>query len=78
MEENIIIAGKNKMPSRVLLIDDHPLMRRGIRQLLESSDDFLVIGEVGSGLEGVEWAVRELPDLIILDLNMKGLSGKIY
>ncbi len=75
MEENIIIAGKNKMPSRVLLIDDHPLMRRGIRQLLESSDDFLVIGEVGSGLEGVEWAVRELPDLIILDLNMKGLSG---
>lgn len=75
MEENIIIAGKNKMPSRVLLVDDHPLMRRGIRQLLESSDDFLVIGEVGSGLEGVEWAVRELPDLIILDLNMKGLSG---
>ncbi|VEJ09272.1 response regulator [Actinobacillus delphinicola] len=75
MEENIIIAGKNKMPSRVLLIDDHPLMRRGIRQLLESTDDFLIIGEVGSGLEGVEWAVRELPDLIILDLNMKGLSG---
>ncbi|MDG6897504.1 DNA-binding response regulator [Actinobacillus delphinicola] len=63
------------MPSRVLLIDDHPLMRRGIRQLLESTDDFLIIGEVGSGLEGVEWAVRELPDLIILDLNMKGLSG---
>lgn len=75
MEENIIIAGNRKMPYRVLLIDDHPLMRRGMRQLLESSDEFVVIGDVGSGLEGIEFAQRELPDLIILDLNMKGLSG---
>ncbi len=75
MEENIVIAGKNKMPKRVLLVDDHPLMRRGMRQLLETSDNFIVIGEASSGLEGLEWATRELPDMIILDLNMKGLSG---
>ncbi|QPB43338.1 response regulator [Rodentibacter haemolyticus] len=60
---------------KVLLIDDHPLMRRGIKQLIELNDNFEVIADVGSGAEGISVALQRLPDLIILDLNMKGLSG---
>lgn len=60
---------------KVLLIDDHPLMRRGIKQLIELEEDFEVIADVGSGTEGISVALQASPDLIILDLNMKGLSG---
>lgn len=59
----------------VLIIDDHPLMRRGIKQLVELEDNFTVVGDCGSGSEGVALALKTSPDLIILDLNMKGLSG---
>lgn len=60
---------------KVLLIDDHPLMRRGIKQLIELEEEFEVIADVGSGTEGISVALQTSPDLIILDLNMKGLSG---
>lgn len=59
----------------VLIIDDHPLMRKGIRQLLELETHFNIVGDVGSGSEGINLALQVQPDLIILDLNMKGLSG---
>ncbi len=59
----------------VLIVDDHPLMRRGIRQLLEMDDSFFVVGEASSGTEAISMANRLGPDLILLDLNMKGLSG---
>lgn len=59
----------------ILLIDDHPLMRQGMRQILELEDNFTVIGEANNGTEGVELALKLNPDLIILDLNMKGISG---
>lgn len=60
---------------KVLLIDDHPLMRRGIKQLLELDEAFEVVGDAGSGAEGINLALQTSPDLIVLDLNMKGLSG---
>lgn len=60
---------------RVLIIDDHPLMRRGIKQLVELDDCFEVVADVGNGAEGITVALQTQPDLIILDLNMKGLSG---
>lgn len=60
---------------RVLLIDDHPLMRRGMKQLIELDDNFIVIGDAGNGNEGISLALQHSPDLIVLDLNMKGLSG---
>ncbi|MEE6031586.1 response regulator [Avibacterium paragallinarum] len=60
---------------KILLIDDHPLMRRGIKQLLELDETFEVVGDAGSGAEGINLALQTSPDLIILDLNMKGLSG---
>lgn len=59
----------------VLIVDDHPLMRRGIRQLLEMDNDFVVVGEASSGTEAISQAYHLSPDLILLDLNMKGLSG---
>ena len=60
---------------KVVIIDDHPLMRRGIKQLLELDDIFEVVGDAGNGAEGINLTLRNAPDLIILDLNMKGLSG---
>ncbi|HBO37327.1 MAG TPA: two-component system response regulator NarL [Pasteurellaceae bacterium] len=61
--------------TKVLIIDDHPLMRRGIKQLIELEDNFEVVGDAGNGNEGIALALQTEPDLIILDLNMKGLSG---
>lgn len=60
---------------KVIIIDDHPLMRRGIRQLLELQSAFDVVGDACSGTEGIDLALQTSPDLVILDLNMKGLSG---
>ena len=59
----------------VLVIDDHPLMRRGILQLIALEDSLRVVGEAGDGRQGLELARRLQPDLILLDLNMRGLSG---
>jgi len=60
---------------KVMLVDDHPLMRRGISQLLRFEDEFEVIAEASNGTEAVALAHEEEPDLILLDLNMKGMSG---
>lgn len=59
----------------VMLVDDHPLMRRGISQLLSFEDDFEVVGEASNGADAVAMAHELEPDLILLDLNMKGMSG---
>ncbi|WP_298397809.1 two-component system response regulator NarL [uncultured Azonexus sp.] len=61
--------------TRVLIIDDHPLFRRGVSQLLGLADGFEIVGEAASGQEGIELAKRLDPDLILLDLNMKGMNG---
>ncbi|MEC7939774.1 MAG: response regulator [Pseudomonadota bacterium] len=60
---------------KVMLVDDHPLMRRGINQLLSFEGEFEVIAEASNGTEAVALAHEEEPDLILLDLNMKGMSG---
>lgn len=59
----------------VLIVDDHPLMRRGIVQLLSFEDEFTVTAELSNGADAVAFACRQEPDLILLDLNMKGMSG---
>ena len=61
--------------SSVLVIDDHPLFRRGVTQLLELSPVLRVVGEAASGEEGLQQAKKLDPELILLDLNMKGLNG---
>ena len=62
-------------PSTLLLIDDHPLFRRGLAGMFAISGDFQVVGEASSGREGIELARKLLPSLILLDLHMPGLSG---
>ena len=60
----------------VLIIDDHPLFRKGVAQLIsDMGDEFSLIGEAQSGLEGVQLALQHNPDLILLDLNMEGMNG---
>jgi len=60
---------------RALIIDDHPLFRRGVTQLLALENAFEVVGEAAGGQEGIELAKLHAPDLILLDLNMKGMDG---
>ncbi len=58
-----------------MLVDDHPLMRRGINQLLSFEEQFEVVAEACNGTEAVAKAHENELDLILLDLNMKGMSG---
>lgn len=62
-------------PIRVLIIDDHSLFRSGIRLVLQRQDDFELVGEAGSGLDGVKDAKRLNPDVVLLDLHMPDMSG---
>jgi len=62
-------------PAQVLLIDDHPLLRRGITQLLELEDDMELAGEASNAAEGLSQALALEPDLILLDLNMPDVNG---
>ena len=59
----------------VMIVDDHPLMRRGVRQLLALEPRLTVIAEANNGTEALAEARRLTPDIILLDLNMKGMSG---
>ncbi|KKW68037.1 transcriptional regulator [Lampropedia cohaerens] len=62
--------------SCILLVDDHPLMRRGIVELLASTDDFEVVAEASSGREAIKVACQLRPEMILLDQHMPGgLSG---
>ncbi len=60
---------------KILLVDDHPMMRRGVKQLLELQDNIEVVGEASSGEEAISLVPVLDPDMILLDLNMKGMSG---
>lgn len=60
---------------KVMLVDDHPLMRRGLKQLLSFEKEFEVVAEVSNGTDAIAQAHELNPDLILLDLNMKGMSG---
>lgn len=61
--------------STIMLVDDHPLLRKGLKQLLAFEDDLEVIAEASSGAEAIDLAVEDEPDLIILDLHMQGMDG---
>ena len=62
-------------PIRVLVVDDHQVVRRGLRTFLEVQDDIEVVGEAADGAEGVESAERLRPDVILLDVKMPGVDG---
>ena len=62
-------------PYTLLLVDDHPMMRRALRQLLELEDDLRVIGEAGNGLEALQQVASLQPQLVLLDNNMPEMNG---
>jgi two-component system response regulator NreC len=64
---------KNKL--RLLLVDDHPIVRSGLRMLFQAEPDMEIVGEVGSGAEAVRAAAALKPDVVIMDVAMPGMSG---
>jgi DNA-binding NarL/FixJ family response regulator len=62
-------------PIRVLIVDDHEIVREGLRTLLAEEPEFEVAGEASNGLDAVESAARLKPDVVLLDLMMPGMDG---
>ena len=62
-------------PIRVLVVDDHSLVRAGFRSILSGEDDIDVVGEAKDGAEAVAAAARELPDVVLMDIRMPGMDG---
>ena len=65
----------NPPPIRVMVVDDHPLVRRGTSALLAEFDDLEVVGEAANGKEAVVKAEAMKPDVILMDLIMPGMDG---
>ncbi|MCB0192898.1 MAG: response regulator transcription factor [Anaerolineae bacterium] len=63
------------MKTKILLADDHPVVRDGLRLILETQSDLKVIGEVDNGLDAVRQAVVDCPKVIIMDITMPQLNG---
>jgi len=66
---------KAAAPVRLLIVDDHPVVRQGLRTFLETRPDFEVVGEAGDGETAVAEAARLRPDVILMDLVMPGVDG---
>jgi DNA-binding NarL/FixJ family response regulator len=60
---------------RILLVDDHPVVRLGLRGMLDAEPDLSVVGEASSGDEGLAVALAERPDIVLMDLRMPGGDG---
>lgn len=71
----IACEGIEKMTIRVLLADDHALVRQGLRALLESKPGFTVVGEANDGREAVQLVEELHPDVVVMDIGMPGLNG---
>ncbi|MFW6089138.1 MAG: response regulator [Gemmatimonadota bacterium] len=75
MNETTPGSGAADAPIRVLLVDDHAVLRSGLRLLLDAQSDIQVVGDASTGEEGVEKA-RELdPDVVVMDISMPGMGG---
>jgi len=65
----------SQKPIRVLIVDDHSGVRRGIRNLLQAANDMVVVGEGGNGAEAIELAVTRNPDILLLDIELPDQRG---
>ena len=62
-------------PIKVLIVDDHPIVRHGIKTMLFTFDDISVVGEAGNGLEALARCQETSPDVILMDIVMPGMNG---
>lgn len=62
-------------PIRILLVDDHALLRAGLRALLATEPDIVVVGEAGTGEQAITLAAELRPDIVLMDLSMPGMGG---
>lgn len=63
------------MPYDILLVDDHKIMRDGLRAILKHSEEFNVVGEAETGADAVQICKRLLPDIVLMDIGLPGLNG---
>lgn len=70
-----MLSHKQGHSTRIMLVDDHPMLRRGLSDLLFMEDDLLPVAQAGSGQEALTLAQENTLDLILLDLNMPGMDG---
>ncbi|UJW28436.1 response regulator transcription factor [Saccharothrix sp. AJ9571] len=60
---------------RLVIVDDHPIVRGGLRDMFADAEDIVVVGEAGDGAEGIERAKRLAADVVLMDLRMPGMDG---
>lgn len=65
----------NTIPAEVFLVDDHPVVRMGLRHLLEQFDHLTIVGEAESGEEALPQITDDSPDLAIVDISLNGMNG---
>ena len=61
--------------TKILLVDDHTMFRQGLKEMLPTDEEMLVVGEAEHGLVAVDLAASETPDVVILDVEMPGMSA---
>ncbi len=75
MSSGATAAAEDTQRTSLLLVDDHTIVREGLRRVLTQLDDIVVVGEAGSGEEAVEMVARRRPELILMDVRMPGIGG---
>lgn len=68
-------AGKSPDLLSIFIVDDHTMVRRGLRRILESVEQIRIVGEAGAGLEAVTFVAAIKPDLVLMDISLPGISG---
>src|SRR6266536_6182697 len=63
------------MSTRVVLVDDHPVLREGLRRILEREPDLEIVGEAETGEAALELVARISPDIVLMDVRMPGMDG---
>lgn len=68
-------APRSDMATRILLVDDHPIVRQGLKTILEGHSNWEVVGEASDGAEAIEKAGKLNPDIMVLDVTMPTMNG---